>query len=63
MKITLELHGTKYSVEEQGDDFSSAELKEMFSRLLVQATFPPGVIDLADGGHFECKFVEEEDGR
>ena len=54
MRITLELHGCKYIVEETGDDFNAQEMKEIFSRLMVAATFPPSVIE--DGeGHWEYK--------
>lgn len=60
MKITLEMHGDIYSVELKGDDYNANELKEAFSRLLVQATFPPSVIEPAEGGHFECEYKEEQ---
>lgn len=62
MKMTLELYGRKFSVEESGDSFDADELKEMFSRMLVQATYSPEVIDLADGYCYKCECVEKEPG-
>lgn len=56
MKITLELHDAKITYESPSDDYDASELKEIFSRMLVQVTFPPQVIDLADGGHYECEY-------
>lgn len=58
MRITLEMHDQKYIFESSQDEFSANEMKEIFSRLLVQATYPPSVIEPADGGHFECEYVE-----
>ena len=60
MKIVLELYGRKYIFESEQNDYNANELKEIFSRLLVQATFSPDVIEPAEGGHFECKYVEED---
>ena len=60
MKIVLELHGDKYTFESERDDYASNELKEIFSRMLVQATFSPNVIDLAEGGCFKCEYIEED---
>lgn len=60
MKMTLELYGGTYSVEAKGDDFTADEMKEAFSRLLVSASYPPNVIELAEGGHFECEYKEDE---
>lgn len=60
MKISLELYGSTYSVEEDREDYSASELKEIFSRLLVQATFCPDVIELSEGGHFECEYKPPE---
>lgn len=60
MKITLEMHDQKYIFEAPQDDFNANEMKEIFSRLLVQATYPPCVIEPAEGGHFECEYVEGE---
>lgn len=59
MKITLELYDIKYTVEENRNDYTAGELKEIFSRLLVQASFSPSVIDPAEGGHYECDYKEE----
>ena len=53
MKLTLELYDTKYTVETDHDDYCADELKEIFSRMLVAATFPPSVIEDKDGGHYE----------
>lgn len=54
MKITLELYKTRYAVESDQDDFSADELKGLFSRIMVVAGFPPGVIQLEeeDGGKY-----------
>ena len=60
MRITLEMYGEKYMVESAHDDYNAKELKEIFSRLLVQATYPPSVIEPAWGGHYECEYKEEE---
>lgn len=60
MRITLEMHDEKYTFESQQDDYNSNEVKEIFSRLLVQATYPPSVIDPAEGGHYECEYKEDE---
>lgn len=60
MKITLEMNDAIYTVEEPGNDYSANEMKEIFSRLLVQATYSPDVIELAEGGCFECNYKEEE---
>lgn len=60
MRITLEMHDQKYIFESSQDEFSADEMKEIFSRLLVQATYPPSVIESAEGGHFECEYVEGE---
>lgn len=58
MKITLEMHDEKYTFESQQDDYNSNEVKEIFSRLMVQAGFAPNVLWLADGGHFDCEYKE-----
>lgn len=60
MRITLEMHDEKYTFESQQDDYTSSEVKEIFSRLLVQATYPPSVIDPAEGGHYECEYEEDD---
>ena len=61
MKLSLELHGTEYSVETDRDEYNVDELKEIFSRMLVQATFSPEVIELAEGGRFECEYKEVDE--
>lgn len=60
MRITLELYGNKYIYESDHEDFDARDLKEIFSRMLVQATFPPSVIEPAEGGHWECEYKEGE---
>lgn len=53
MKITLELYGTRYSAEHESDAYRADELKDLFSRLLVVAQFPPSVIQIdEDGGRY-----------
>lgn len=60
MKITLEMHDAKYTYESNSDEYTANEMKEIFSRMLVQATYSPSVIDLSDGGHYECEYKEDE---
>lgn len=60
MRITLEMHGNKYIYESDADDYPANEIKEIFSRMLVQATFPPDVIELAEGGRYKCEYMEDE---
>ena len=60
MRIVLELYKTRYIYESDSEGQSANELKEIFSRMLVQATFSPEVIDLAEGGHYECEYKEDE---
>lgn len=60
MKITLEMYDHKYTFEAPQDDFGADELKEIFSRLMVQAGFSPSVLWLADGGYFECEYKEDK---
>lgn len=60
MRITLEMYNNKYIYESDSEDYSANELKEIFSRMLVQATFPPDVIEPAEGGHYECEYKEDE---
>lgn len=55
MKITLEIHGCTYSTQQDGHDYTADELKEVFSRLLVSATFPPSVIEDGEGS-WEYKY-------
>lgn len=58
MRITLESYGHTYTFESQTDDFTAEELKEQFSRLLVLAGYSPSVIELADGGRYNCEYEE-----
>ena len=51
MLLTLELYDTEYSIETDSNEHTAEELKEMFSRLLVVAGFPPSVVEL-DGGKY-----------
>lgn len=60
MRITLEMHNNKYIYESDSESYDANELKEIFSRMLVQATFPPDVIEPAEGGHYECEYKEDE---
>ncbi len=59
MKITLELYDTRYTVENDQNGQNAAELKDIFSRILVAASFPPSVIELEDGGRYE--YVGEDE--
>lgn len=58
MKIILESYNNRYIFESENDDYSAEELREIFSRLLVSATFSPDVIELSDGGYFVCEYKE-----
>lgn len=60
MKITLEMYDNKYTYESDRNDYNANEIKEIFSRMLVQATFPPDVIETSEGGHYECEYMEGE---
>lgn len=60
MKLQLELYNETYTIESAQNDYSANELMEKFSRLLVAASFPPSVIQLAGGGKYECDYKEEE---
>lgn len=60
MRITLEMHNNKYIYESDSESYDANELKEIFSRMLVQATYPPDVIEPAEGGHYECEYKEDE---
>ena len=59
MKIVLEQYNTRYTVEDDIDSHSAQELKEIFSKILVQAGFAPSVIDCADGGSYE--YVDDDE--
>ena len=60
MKIILEMYNSKIIYESDKNDYTANEMKEIFSRMLVQATFPPDVIEPAEGGHYECEYKEDE---
>lgn len=60
MRITLEMYNNKYIYESDSEDYDANELKEIFSRMLVQATFPPDVIEPTDGGCWKCEYKEDE---
>lgn len=60
MRITLEMNDSRIIYESDKDDYNANELKEIFSRMMVQATYPPNVIDPAEGGHYECEYKEDE---
>lgn len=60
MRITLESYGETYIFETDKDDYNASELKEIFSRMLVLASFPPDVLELSEGGHYECNWVEDK---
>lgn len=60
MKIILEMYDSRIIYESDKNDYTSNEMKEIFSRMLVQATYPPSVIEPAEGGHFECEYKEDE---
>ena len=64
MKITLEMDKERYIVEAGSDHYNAAELKELFSKLLVCAGYPPDVLQLEDGGRYVCNYLMEgeEDG-
>lgn len=53
MKLTYEAYNTRYTVETDRNNHDAAELKEIFSKILVQAGFSPNVIELDDGGRYE----------
>lgn len=57
--IAITYYGITYKVEGIANDTSLHEWKEIFSRLLVQMGFTPEVIDLAEGGHYECDYKED----
>lgn len=60
MRIILEMYDSRIIYESDKDDYKADEMKEIFSRMLVQATYPPCVIEPADGGHWECEYKEDE---
>lgn len=60
MRIILEMYDSRIIYESDKDDYRADEMKEIFSRMLVQATYPPSVIEPAEGGHWECEYKEDE---
>lgn len=60
MKIILKIFDSRIVYESDKDDYTANEMKEIFSRMLVQATYSPDVIEPAEGGHFECEYKEGE---
>lgn len=60
MRIILEMYDSRIIYESDKDDYRADEMKEIFSRMLVQATYPPGVIEPAEGGHWKCEYEEDE---
>ena len=48
-KITLELHGEKFTVETNHWDYNADELLDMFKRLMVCATYPPSILSDEEG--------------
>lgn len=60
MKIILKMHDSRIVYSSDKDDYTADEMKEIFSRMLVQVTYPPCVIEPADGGHWECEYKEDE---
>ena len=60
MKIILKIYDSRIVYESDKDDYTANELKEIFSRMMVQATYSPNVIEPAEGGHYECEYKEGE---
>lgn len=60
MKMILKMYDSRIVYSSDKDDYTADEMKEIFSRMLVQATYPPCVIEPADGGHWECEYKEDE---
>ena len=56
IKISLEMHGKKYTVEGLAWDSSAEDLIEMFTKLLVVAGFSPSVIIPKGGGKYVCDY-------
>lgn len=59
MKITLEIYNAKYIFEDNNDEHDASYMKDIFSRMLVVAGFPPSVIDCIEGG--EYRYVDEDE--
>lgn len=60
MRIILEMYNSRIIYESDKDDYTADKLKEIFSRMMVQATYSPDVIEPAEGGHWECEYKEDE---
>jgi len=41
MKLLLEMHGVKYSIESEHDDYTVNEMFEIFGGLLISAGYHP----------------------
>lgn len=59
MKLIYEAYGVRYTVEDNRNDHNAGELKEIFSKILVQAGYAPSVIDVEEGG--EYRYVGEDE--
>lgn len=59
MKITIEVYEKMYSFESSSNDYTSDQMKEVFTRMLVLCGYPPSVIETADGGRYECEYIGE----
>lgn len=53
MKLIYENYGVRYTVETDSQDHTAGELKEIFSKILVQSGFSPNVIEAEDGGSYQ----------
>ena len=59
MKITFENCNAKYIFEDNNDEHDASYIKDIFSRMLVVAGFPPSVIDCIEGGRYE--YVDDDE--
>lgn len=59
MKITIEVRKEIYSFESSNNDYTSDQMKEVFTRMLVLCGYSPDAIETADGGRYECKYIGE----
>ena len=60
-RITLEIHGSKYTAETPFSDNNADELLDIFKRLMVQATYPPSILSDEEGDwewHEKCDTIE-----
>lgn len=51
IRITLEMHGNKFSWEGSFDDLDSGELIDQFKRLMVAEGYPPSILN-DEGGEW-----------